>query len=463
MLDRERSNILLRERSILKALEPAVIQPYLLGDYAALHATLNHNRKTHLHWVYLTFKNNDGKLFYPLSAPPAPAGDHLITVSNSLDWGEEKIGNITLIVRWDKEKTLQMDQIRSIEFLALVLFGGILTAGALWQTLWIRQPILKLQDAAQKLAKNDFEADLPKTGNDELGQLTSAFNKMRNDILLAQENLKKAIQEAELKKREAEKANRAKSEFLSRMSHELRTPLNAVLGFAQILEIETRKKQDTSQRASIQQILNGGKHLLELVNEILDLARIESGKYEFSQEEVALDPAIEDVVIQLKPLSDNYDVQVTYSNPEGYNPIILMDPMRFKQSLINLISNAIKYNKPGGQVNVLLEIKNSQAVNIKVIDTGKGISQENLKYIFEPFERLNYGVESIEGTGIGLTITKQLVEKMNGTLEVESELGKGSCFTLTFPVLQMNDENFETQLNSPDRGHNPQSCPKNNP
>jgi PAS domain S-box-containing protein len=228
----------------------------------------------------------------------------------------------------------------------------------------------------------------------------------------------------------AEKASRAKSEFLSSMSHELRTPLNAVLGFAQVLA--TEQPPPTSQQAqAIEQILNGGWYLLRLINEILDLAAIESGKLSMSMEPLLLADVMEDCQTLIAPQALLRGIQMRFPGAgEGY--AIRGDRTRVKQVMINLLSNAIKYNRPGGAIVVRARDDGQGYVRITVQDTGVGLSGEQVDHLFQPFNRLGQETGSEEGTGIGLVVTRQLVELMGGTMGVDSTVGVGSAFWVEF-------------------------------
>ncbi len=221
----------------------------------------------------------------------------------------------------------------------------------------------------------------------------------------------------------AEKANLAKSEFLSRMSHELRTPLNAILGFAQLLEMGGL---DEEQHESVTQILRGGKHLLELVNEVLDIARIESGRLSVSLEPVAVDEVIRECLDMVRHTAELRGVELVHeAAPDTL--VVMADRQRLKQVILNLCSNAVKYNREDGVLAVSAGIVDSE-VCIDVTDTGPGIAPDKLDRLFTPFDRLGAELTDVEGVGLGLALSMRLVQAMQGSLEVQSELGEGSTF-----------------------------------
>jgi PAS domain S-box-containing protein len=238
----------------------------------------------------------------------------------------------------------------------------------------------------------------------------------------------KSLQEA---KEEADRANRAKSEFLSRMSHELRTPLSAILGFGQIMEMgENTPDQDEN----IEHILTAGRHLLGLINEVLDIASIEAGRISVSMETVHADEAIAQAIELVRPLAAERNIEI---KPIESDQHVLADRHRLKQVLLNLLSNAIKYNREGGRVTIDVEDAPAEgALRIKISDTGLGIPPEDIERLFTSFERLEAGRTEVEGTGLGLAVCKQLVELMGGTIGVESTLGVGSMFWLQLPIAE---------------------------
>jgi signal transduction histidine kinase/ActR/RegA family two-component response regulator len=222
---------------------------------------------------------------------------------------------------------------------------------------------------------------------------------------------------------EAEEANQAKSEFLSRMSHELRTPLNAVLGFGQLLSM---RELDETETESVEQILKGGQHLLALINEVLDISRIEAGRLQLSLEPVELSETISETLDLVRPLAAERQIELTVDS-RGRDAYVVADRQRLSQVLLNLFSNAIKYNRDGGSVRIAVGEKDD-VIRIEVADTGEGISADGLTRLFTPFERLGADVKQIEGTGLGLALSKGLIDAMGGRMGVESRPGQGSTF-----------------------------------
>lgn len=231
----------------------------------------------------------------------------------------------------------------------------------------------------------------------------------------------------------AESSSKAKTEFLSSMSHELRTPLNAILGFAQLLGNGKQPLNERQQRHT-EQILRSGQHLLNLINEVLDLARIESGHTKVSLESIKLQEVIDDSLEIVRALAVNQNVSLQVHFDKGQDCFVLADYTRLKQILINLLSNAIKYNRAGGSVILACEL-DAETVHISVSDTGIGISAEQIDMLFEPFNRLGAEHGSIDGAGVGLALTRKLARLMQADIAVQSVAGEGSVFAFDLPVL----------------------------
>ena len=227
-------------------------------------------------------------------------------------------------------------------------------------------------------------------------------------------------------------ASRAKSDFLSRMSHELRTPLNAVLGFAQLMEIDDDDPPSDGQRGRLKHIRDAGDHLLQMISELLDLTRIESGSMNLVIEPVPLRALAQETLAMVLPQAEQ--AQVLMQVQVSGEPVALADRTRLRQVLLNLLSNAIKYNRIGGQVTLLVDGDAPGPVRLQVSDTGQGIGEADLARLFEPFHRGRQAGGPIDGTGIGLSLSRSLLTMMGGRIEVTSTPGQGSVFTATLPA-----------------------------
>jgi len=289
--------------------------------------------------------------------------------------------------------------------------------------------------------KSDFTERARPNEITELDLLVTGFNNMLEQIqerdtrlALHREHLEEVIAartaQLQLAKDEAERANQAKSEFLSSMSHELRTPMNAILGFGQLMKYDTDLSDE--HQAQVQEILTAGYHLLELINEVLDLAKVESGRIDLSLEPVEVDAIVEECLSLVGTLAAKREIRLHQGGRRG--TAVRADRTRLKQALLNLLSNAIKYNREGGSVKVEIQAKDAERLHIRVTDSGPGIPAARLTELFEPFNRLDAESSSIEGTGIGLTITRRIVELMGGTVDVDSEVGVGSTFWIELPL-----------------------------
>ncbi|HLN00554.1 MAG TPA: ATP-binding protein [Bryobacteraceae bacterium] len=244
-------------------------------------------------------------------------------------------------------------------------------------------------------------------------------------------------------KEEAEKANRAKSEFLSRMSHELRTPLNAILGFAQLLEMSAL---DRDKREAVAQILKAGQHLLGLINEVLEISRIEAGRLSLSPEPVLISSAIQETLDLLTPMAVRRNILLCDEGGTERRRYVMADQQRLKQVLLNLISNAIKYNGDDGTVTIASEEIDGSRLKIKVRDTGPGIKPESLSKLFTPFERLGAEQTGVEGTGLGLALSKRLLEMMGGSIGVENNPDRGATFWMELPLVKDPVTQLETAM-----------------
>ncbi|MDP3347766.1 MAG: ATP-binding protein [Hydrogenophaga sp.] len=246
----------------------------------------------------------------------------------------------------------------------------------------------------------------------------------------------------------AEKANLAKSDFLSSMSHELRTPMNAVLGFGQLMEYDDTLPAEHLD--SVREILKAGHHLLELINEVLDLVKVESGQIDLSLEPVEVCPVVAECLDLVGPLAAKRGIQVSQIGLAG--AMLRADRTRLKQALLNLLGNAIKYNREGGSVLLDVQTEGDDRLRIRVTDTGPGIPAARLNELFQPFNRLGAENSNTEGTGIGLTITRRIVEMMGGSVDVRSEVGVGSTFWIELPLESAPNPELGQPQREPDEG-----------
>jgi signal transduction histidine kinase/ActR/RegA family two-component response regulator len=284
-----------------------------------------------------------------------------------------------------------------------------------------------------------------------LGLLTELLSRRREYAMRLVEERTRTLREAQ---EAAEAANRAKSEFISRMSHELRTPLNAVLGFGQVLELY--EDLTDFQRKAVAHITTAGRHLLDLINEILDISQVESGRLSIAPEAVRVGRVVAETMELLEPLAAEHSVTLVGSGLADCDRHVFADPQRLKQVLLNLIGNGIKYNRPGGTVTVQCAVQSHRRLRILVSDTGLGIGPDQIPRLFTPFERLGAERTTIEGTGMGLALSKRLVEAMEGSLGVESVVGSGSTFWVELQIVEgPSDGGAPTQQDSSVRTRRP--------
>jgi len=247
-------------------------------------------------------------------------------------------------------------------------------------------------------------------------------------------------------KDEAERANHAKSEFLSRMSHELRTPLNSILGFAQVLEMDalTAEQQD-----SLAHIMKGGQHLLSLINEVLDLARIEAGRLSLSAEPIHLQEVIQEALAFVRPIAQQRNIVVRCDPTLDIERHVKADQQRLRQVFLNLLSNAVKYNVESGRVDISGEARDGGVFRISITDAGHGISEQHQERLFQPFERVGDETLEIEGTGLGLALSRGLMEAMGGRIGVDSKIGQGSTFWIELNAADRPEDALAAAVDEP--------------
>ena len=266
----------------------------------------------------------------------------------------------------------------------------------------------------------------------ELGQALTTARRLLEERTIARDEAEQAAREMAVAKEAAERGNQAKSQFLTLMSHELRTPLNSILGFAQLIDRRDYGPLTAKEKEYVDAILSSGNHLLELINDILDLSKIDSGRMTISLERVELISLINSAIANLKPMAERAGVEINgISDTNG--PAIHADRHRLAQCLLNLGSNAIKYNRPQGSVTLSYSVR-GEKVRLCVADTGIGIPQDRQAELFEIFNRLGAEQSGIEGTGVGLALTRRLVELMGGSIGFVSKPGEESRFWIDIPI-----------------------------
>jgi len=298
-------------------------------------------------------------------------------------------------------------------------------------------PISTLKEGAAIIGGGNLNHKIEVHTSDEIEDLANAFNKMTATLKSSYMDLEKKIQERTLEleasNKELEKASNLKSQFLAGMSHELRTPLNAIMGFSDVLTEEVYGEINEKQRRYLSNIHESGKHLLEVINSILDLSKIEAGKMTLHLRELVVDDAISEVQNLSLQLASKAGLTLTFHTDQAPN-LIIADCVRFRQIMFNLLSNAIKFTPEGGSITVTAQ-QVGDDLKVSVTDTGIGIPNEYLSAIFKPFRQVDgSSSRNYEGTGLGLALTKEFIEMHGGHISVSSRQNRGSCFTFTIPI-----------------------------
>jgi signal transduction histidine kinase len=327
--------------------------------------------------------------------------------------------------------------------LLLVVFLLLAVATSVYLARRLVQPIESIQVAAAKIGSGELDQQIVVSSNDELGALADEFNRMAAQLresyagleLKVEERTRElatALSELDEKSHELEAASQHKSDFLANMSHELRTPLNAIIGFSQVLREEIVGGINEKQAEYLEDILSSANHLLSLINDVLDLSKVEAGQVELQVAPFSLQEALERGVSMVRERATQDGVHVTL-HANGSLDAVTGDERRIRQVIFNLLSNAVKFAPAGGQVDIEATQSNGE-VTVSVADTGPGIAAQDLDRIFEEFQQTDLGANQAEGTGLGLALSKRFVEMHGGKIWCDSELGKGSTFRFTLPL-----------------------------
>jgi signal transduction histidine kinase len=374
-----------------------------------------------------------------------PVEGHFYSKQEILDKEGERVGYI--FVESDKRKiTAYIDT--QLVMSILVICAAMLVAYLLARVPQrnISRPILDLAEIARHIStQRDFSlrASIRQSENsrNEITTLYSAFNTMLTEIDAREKQLLKTNDELYAAKVRAEDASRAKSEFLANVSHELRTPLNAIIGFSSIIMNQLFGAIGSDKyREYAQDINDSGVHLLDIINDILDLSKAEAGKLTLSFEEVNVARAIRKCITLISERANEHQIRITTEIPETLPPLYA-DNVRFIQIILNVLSNAVKFTNPGGKVHIAVKLHRTEAsvmgCTISIEDTGIGMSADEIEVAFQSFGQIDSGLNrKYEGTGLGLPLTKKLIELHHGEIEVQSERGKGTKVSLYFPAEQ---------------------------
>jgi len=382
-------------------------------------------------------------------------GKEHIEVSQPVKAGDLVIGSVRIGLSTEWLQKMKIKGIQTVTKMSIIpiviMFLGVISAVLIADR--IAKPILLLKQKAERVGKGDYTQDIHLSRNDEVGILASSFNLMLADLRQSSarlENKTRALEdsnlelqrlnkELHLRRKEAEVASKAKTDFLANVSHELRTPLNAIIGFSDIMVNGMTGPLTDEQLDFTRDIGRSGKHLLILINDILDLSKVEAGKMELDPGPVQVQELIESSLVMFREKVKKHQINIDCRVADGITQITA-DQMKLKRVLVNLLSNAFRYTPDGGSVHILARKVRSAELDrnfleISVADHGPGIRAEDFPKLFQPFQQLETSLSrKVPGTGLGLSLCRKLIELHGGKIWVESEVGKGSKFLFVLPM-----------------------------
>jgi signal transduction histidine kinase len=415
--------------STLELLAAATLEAAITEDIPQLETIVSQVAGTEKDIHRVQVSNEDGIVLVRWQRREPVAESDLLSYRQEILLEGESFGSLLLAMDMSARYREVERQVGLARILSVTLLASLTGALLLVIRLLVMRPLAIIKHRVQELTDGNLDSEVQVATSRDLALLAGSVNTLAA-ALRREERRKRELQQA---RDTAEAANQAKTRFLSSMSHELRTPLNAILGFSQLLESDPDEPLSENQHESLQEISRAGKHLLQLINEVLDLAHIESGRLSVSMEAIDLTELVRDCLAQTAPLARQFDVRFDAYHPaETPVPLAQGDRTRVKQVLLNLLSNAAKYNRPGGTVRVHGPELRDGRLHLAVEDTGPGLDPDQQQRVFEPFSRLDDS-HQVEGTGIGLTITRQLMHMMGGEIGVQSEPGRGSRFWIELP------------------------------
>jgi signal transduction histidine kinase len=425
--------------------ERTILIARVVGDYSAADVIFSDRKASHESLallrsvpsiVYAAIYDSKGKLFSAyeqspeIKAPQTPGSEgsmfagSFLTVVQAVPLREEGNGWIRLVVSTEALQSRIRDHI-AWSIVGLLVILGVAVVIALRLQRLISSPVLDLVATARRISRSpDYSVRVPKAGADEIGVLCDSFNEMLQQI-----------ERREVERDRADRRSHEKSLFLAQMSHELRTPLNSIIGFSDVLLDGPAAKLEPREQKFLRNINSAGRHLLRLINNILDLSKIEAGKMDLELSAFPLRRVVEDVMTAMRGITEPRNITIELEMPEGELELVA-DEVKVKQILYNLLSNAVKFSDVKARVWLSVRPVSTPepSYEIAVRDEGIGISEENLRLIFQEFRQLDSGESRrFEGTGLGLSLVKRFAELHRGSVGVQSAPGKGSTFTVVLP------------------------------